>query len=423
MHSRLVFSRLWLLVSLLVLASLACNLQRRSDTLPTLIPSPSAQRPSAEILEPAEGATVNTGQTVSVRARATGASGVTLVELRVNNLVVDSQVPAEALSPTSLDVVLDYTPDQAGRISLAVIPYSNAVAGQPAVRTINVVAQGTGTTGTGTPQVRVTPIPTVYNPLCRARANTALNFRRGPGVEYERVGTFNTGQEPPIAGYADRPDGRWWQVSWGGQYVWIKESYTTPLGNCSAIRPAAVPATPTPIASATPAATQPNATAAPTLPDLVVGVLEGPRDITLGDDGTALATYVIIVRNNGTQTAGQFNVAVALPNGSIQDLGSISSLSPGQEVQIPAGGLQVTFDSPGVKRLLVTVDTSNTVAENSETNNQTYIDITVSGPQSPPTPSLPTSEPTISSSSVDVLVTSDDAAGRGDNRAAARDVP
>jgi hypothetical protein len=271
--------------------------------------------------------------------------------------------------------------------------------------------------------VRVTPIPTVYNPLCRARANTALNFRRGPGVEYERVGTFNTGQEPPIAGYADRPDGRWWQVSWGGQYVWIKESYTTPLGNCSAIRPAAVPATPTPIASATPAATQPNATAAPTLPDLVVGVLEGPRDITLGDDGTALATYVIIVRNNGTQTAGQFNVAVALPNGSIQDLGSISSLSPGQEVQIPAGGLQVTFDSPGVKRLLVTVDTSNTVAENSETNNQTYIDITVSGPQSPPTPSLPTSEPTISSSSVDVLVTSDDAAGRGDNRAAARDVP
>lgn len=375
--------------SLLVLLALigattACTLQRGGDT-PSLSPTPVAERPSVEILEPAEGATVERGQPLTIRARATGASGVTRVELRVNNNVVDSQVPAEQIAPTSLDVVLDYTPEAVGRIVLSVTAYSNNIAGQPALRTLNVVDEldpgaggAPGTTQTAAPIATSAP----YNPLCRARINVALNFRRGPGVEYDQIATFSAGQEVPISGYADRPDGRWWQVSWGGQFGWVKGSYTQQLGNCSAIQPAIVPPAPTVAPTATPQPTQPNATATPTLPDLRLSVLEGPREVTLGADGRAQATYLIAVVNDGGLAAGQFNVGVGLPSGQVQDLGTIAGLAPGQQVQVPAGGLSVTFDSPGVKRLLVTVDTGNTVAEGNEGNNQAYLDITVNpGPQ------------------------------------------
>ncbi|WP_119067547.1 CARDB domain-containing protein [Aggregatilinea lenta] len=376
-----------LLVSLaLFAAATACNLQRQSDDVRTT-PSPSAERPTVEILEPAAGASVTKGLPVSVKARATGGSGVTLIELRVNNTVVDSQVPAEQIAPTTLDVVLDYTPEQAGTAVLTVTAYTNSIAGQPATRTITVVdtldagagGSGSSTTTHTAPAV----VATVYNPLCRARINVALNFRRGPGVAYDIISTVSAGSELPIAGYADVTDGRWWQVSWGGQFGWVKESYTEQMGDCSAIRPATVPVSPTPQPSETPVPTQPGATATPTLPDLRLSVLDGPRDITLGADGKAQATYNIAVRNDGGQTSGQFNLAVALPTGQIQDLGVVAGLAGGQQVSVPSGGLVVTFDSPGIKRLLVTVDQNNVVAESNESNNQAYLDITVNGTAQP----------------------------------------
>ncbi|MBN1201717.1 MAG: hypothetical protein JXJ20_07675 [Anaerolineae bacterium] len=378
MHSRTSLSRLMLVVAVVILAALACNLERKSgeDTTPT----PSAQRPIVEIIEPAEGASVAPGQNVSVRARATGASGITLIELRANNLVVDSQVPAEEISPNALEVLLDYKAENPGSVVLSVTAYSNNIAGQPALRTVNVVDElDAGEGGSGTPFTALPPTPTQYNPLCRARVNVGLNFRTGPGTEYDKILTFAAGQEPPITGYADRSDGRWWQVSWGGQAGWIKESYTTQLGDCSAVRPVDVPPSPTPIPSDTPPPTEPGETPTPTLPDLRLSALEGPLAIDLGDDGTTTAIYTIRVINVGGQPSGQFNVGIALPTGEIKDLGLVASLDPNQSVQIPSGGLEVVFDSPGIKRLLVTVDVNNVVTESDEANNQAYLDITVTG--------------------------------------------
>jgi hypothetical protein len=217
------------------------------------------------------------------------------------------------------------------------------------------------------------------------RLNVNLNFRTGPGTEYDLVKTLDAGLEIQITGYADRTDGRWWQVTWGGQFGWVKESYTTQLGDCSTIRPAVVPASPTPVPTTPAPPTQAGATSTPTLPDLSLSMLEGARDIQLSTTGTAQATYIIRIVNSGGQAAGQFNVGVLLPNGTIQDLGIVAGLTPGQEIQIPSGGLNVTFDSPGIKRLLVTVDTNNTVAESNESNNQAYLDITVNPNPTPPT--------------------------------------
>ncbi|HVO70471.1 MAG TPA: CARDB domain-containing protein [Aggregatilineaceae bacterium] len=385
MHNRSPFFRTAPVIAIvsMLLAALACNLQIGGGTTVASV-TPQVQRPTVEILAPPEGATFVRGQTVSVQARATAVSGVTLVELLANGIRVASQPPSE-LNPTSVDVVLDYHAEQPGTIILAVRAYSNAVVGLPAQRTVVVLPD----TGPSLTQTFLPPSATPYNPQCRARVNAGgLRFRTGPGTEYDIINNFNAGQEPPVTGYADRPDGRWWQVLWGGQLGWISSLYTTQLGDCSTIRPAVIPASPTPVPSATPQPTVPGATATPTLPDLTLSLLEGPSDVTLGPDGTVQATYVIRVKNIGGQTSGQFRMAVLKPDGTVATF-NVLGLNPGQEPQVPNEGVTVIFNTPGIARILVTVDDQNAVAESNELNNQAYKDVTVI-----PAPATATAAPT-----------------------------
>jgi len=321
------------------------------------------------------------------------------VELLVNNIPVTTQPPAENLRPEELTVVLDYTPQQSGTLTLIVRAYSGGVTGQSAP--LQVQVQGPldpGQGGAGTLQPGITP--TVYNPQCRARINTPLRFRTGPGTVYDIILTFAAGDEPPIIGYATQPDGQWWLVSSGGRTGWISGAYTTQLGNCAGVGPAQVPPAPTQAPTAPPPPTQPGATATPTPPDLRLSVLDGPRDVTLDPGGSIQATYIIRVRNYGGTPAGQFSMAAAVLGQASKDLGIVSGLAPGQEVEVPAGGVTMTFDTPGLTRLLVSVDTGNTVAESDESNNQAYIDINVNpGAQAlqalPPVAAVPTQAPPV----------------------------
>jgi WD40 repeat protein len=394
MHIRTRLSRSGIVIAVLVAAALACTLQiGGNNQRPAVSAIPTVDRPTVEIIQPADGARFSKGQTVTVSARATSASGVTLVELLANGIRVASQPPAE-LNQTVVDVVLDYKAEQVGTIVLAVRAYSNAIVGQPAQRTITVLEEfSPGPGGAGTPQTYFPPTATPYNPQCRARVNAGgLRMRSGPGTNYDIIGNFEVGQEPPIVGYAQLPDGQWWQVSWGGQIGWTSAAYTTQLGDCSAIRPAVIPASPTPIASATPQPTVPGVTSTPTLPDLRLSMLEGVSSVQLGANGTAQAIYIIRVVNSGGQASGQFRMAVLKPDGQV-DYYDVPSLSPGQELQVPSNGLTVTFTTPGVTRILVTVDDQNVVAESNESNNQAYKDITVNpGPPTitpPPTATQP----------------------------------
>jgi WD40 repeat protein len=394
MHTRTRLSRSAIVIAALLVAALACTLQiGGNNQRPAVSQIPTIDRPTVEIIEPADGARFIKGQTVSVRARATSASGVTLVELLANGIRVASQPPAE-LNQTLVDVVLDYKAEQVGTIVLAVRAWSNNIVGQEAQRTItvlDVISPGPG--GAGTPQTFFPPTSTPYNPQCRARVNAGgLRFRTGPGTEYDIISNFDVGQEPPIIGYADRSDGRWWQVSWNGQIGWTSAAYTTQLGDCSAIRPAVVPPSPTPQPSVTPPPTVPGTTPTPTLPDLRLSLLEGVSQVQLNANGTAQAIYVIRVTNGGGQASGPFRVAILKPDGTV-DHYDVPGLNPSQEYQVPPNGLTVTFTTPGVTRILVTVDDQNAVAESNESNNQAYKDITVNpGPPTitpPPTATQP----------------------------------
>jgi subtilase family serine protease len=99
-------------------------------------------------------------------------------------------------------------------------------------------------------------------------------------------------------------------------------------------------------------------------------------EVTLGADGTIQSTYIIQVQNAGGQAAGPFRVAVLKPDGTIEYF-DVSGLNPGGMVQVPTSGLTITFRTPGVTRILVTVDDQNVAVESNEGNNQAYRDITV----------------------------------------------
>lgn len=375
-HSRPRWGLL-LAAAALVGAALACNLAIGQDTVrPTSVAVPTVDRPAVQFLEPAENAQVVKGQVVAVKALATSASGVTLVELFANGVRVASQSP-DALHATSFEVILDYTPTQAGQVMLAVQAYSNNVSGTPVQRQIQVVDQLQPGPGGGTTTQVAAPTATQYNPVCRARVNAGgLRMRTGPGLNYDIVLNFNAGDEPQITGYADMPDGRWWQVVWNLRTGWTSAAYTAQLGDCSAIRPVVIPPSPTPSPSPTSPPTQPGVTVTPTLPDLRLSLLEGPSSVQLGPDSTFTANYVVEVENIGGQASGPFRVAILMPDGSVQYF-DVLGLNPSQRSLVPTSGLRVTFTAPGVLRLLVTVDDLNQVFEGNESNNQAYRDITV----------------------------------------------
>ena len=196
-----LFRAAWVIVAL-TLAALACTLQIGGEGGAGVTASPPLQRPSVEILQPAEGQTLAVGQTVSVRARATSPSGVTLVELLVNNVRVNSQAPAESLNPMVVEVVMDYTPDRPGTVVLAVQAYSGQIVGVPAQRTITVLpALSPGTGGVDTPQTIPQATATLFNPVCRARVNVGgLRMRTGPGTEYDAVGRMSADQPVQVIG-------------------------------------------------------------------------------------------------------------------------------------------------------------------------------------------------------------------------------
>ena len=370
----------------LLLAALACNLTLSDDSSPSSPPTLIVELPTVMILEPIEGARFTQGETVSVKARASSNAGITLVELLVNGIRVDSQ-PPDGLPPLSIDVVLDYNAQQVGQITLMVRAYSsNNIASNPVSRTITVLSQldpgGGGAAATQNPQATSLPVPTAtaFNPVCRARVDSGgLRFRAGPGTNYDIIANFQGSEEPLIQGYAQRSDGLWWQLFWGGNVGWAFADYTTQLGNCDAIRPAAVPPSPTPDITETPPPTVIPST--PTLPDLQLSVLAGPTELILGAGDTIKANFQIQVINKGGRVSDAFRIAVLKPDGTAASY-DVPGLEPGDTYDLEGpGGPVIEFTLPGVNRILVTVDDQYQVLESNEANNQAYLDVTIRPPQ------------------------------------------
>jgi|GEM_PF-405922 len=348
---------------------------------PTAVDSVASSAPTVNISQPTDGQTFAVGSTITVQAQASDqGGGVTRVELRVNNVVVDSQTSQDPLGEESLSVLLDYTAVTAvDNLRLVVRAYRGSV--QSPDVSVNVTVQGSATTPTSAATTSTNnnsgntgnnaPAPATQNPTCRARIDVGtLNFRRGPSVDYDILGVFNLGAEPPVVGRLG--DNSWWEVSSNGSRGWVSAAYTELLGNCQNISVTTPPASPVPAATNTPIPQEPN---------LIVSTLTGSTAITLlGQEATA--TYIVRVRNDGdTNAEGQFNITITYPDGTSFDY-TVDGLAAGEEVEVP--NISATFTAPGTYTLSVFADSSGNITESVTSDNQEALTIVVSEPT--PTP-------------------------------------
>ncbi len=368
---------LFVLVALFGLS--ACNLS--SSGVPASAPTPTSGgsgTPVVTILSPQDGAEVLVNQQILVSANANDPVGITRVQLFANGQIaktVSSETPG---GDPNLNVLLDYTPTTTGTLTLQVIAYRGAIASDPAEITLSVRQNQAQVTATQqAPPIIVPPI-NPYDPTCRVLVNAPLNFRTGPGINYDRISVLASGTVAPITGRTG--DNSWYQIRVGVSTGWVSGSYVTLYGNCQNVAIPPIPPTPTLILSATVVPTNtltltaqvPTNTPTPGLPDLVVTNLSlVGSSLQLGAGNTPVSgTFSVTITNTGASATGQFNntITVTDPSSTSTEspLGVVSSLNPGESIVL---NISLTFSLSGTHTIQVKADSDSQITETSEVNN------------------------------------------------------
>lgn len=366
----------------------ACNLRSDDPGEPTATAAPvdPSSRPVVTILSPEDGAEVIVRQTVLISASASDGVGITQVQLYANGDLVRTVSSEAAGGDRQKNVLLDYIPRSEGEVTIEVIARRGTVSSEPAQITLNV--RSTIDQITATPQTNPdVPVIDPNDPTCRALTNVGLNFRTGPGTNYNIITTFTSGTLLPVIGRLG--NNSWYQVQSGSTRGWVSGNpqFVTLYGSlCSGVPVVAPPATPTsnvptttpqPTATWTPVPTlTPVPSATPSLPNLDAPSIGGPREVVIpaGEDSVTVE-YGVTIRNRGGPVGVQFNNTIRVnPGGSLLDLGTIGNLGGGESISLSR---ELTFDTPGTFTIVVTVDSDNDISEDSETDNIAQIQIEV----------------------------------------------
>ncbi len=370
-----------LLMIAALLALSACNLRSGpQQSVATFTPiGNTSGKPIVTIASPEDGDEVAVGDDVIVSANATDTVGVTRVELLANNRVVkrvSSELPS---GERNMNVLLDYTPTEAGEVTLQVIAYRGTTFSDPATVDITVRRTEAQVTATIVPATNV-PIIDPNDPTCRVLVNAGLNFRTGPGTNYDRITVLAAGTVAPIIGRLG--DNTWWQLRVGISIGWVSAAFTSVYGNCGGIPVVTPPPTPTvpnqptstPLPTSTPPPTiTPPPTSTPGLADLVVTGISGLNTLTLGGQASVTSTYAVQITNTGGRPTGQFSATITMGS-TVINLSTVSNLDPGQSVVLD---IDLSFTAAGPYTLVVNADSGNTVQEFSEVNNQGFYSVTV----------------------------------------------
>ncbi len=379
-HGKQSLRSILLMIVVLTLAMLACNLSRSEEDGQGGGQANSGN-PTVTILSPATNTNVarNTPVTLQVTASDPGGSGITRIELMVNNIIVDQKPSASPTGDKELTVNLTWASSSVpGTYTLTVRPYRGFSQGLAATLQINVTDSAVAptlsvtspTTGTGG---FPTGVPTI-DPTCRARVDiNGLRMRSQPDTTRDNIITEFVVNETPVV-LARLSDNSWYQVqdTTSPQIGWVSSTYVTLTGNCNNIPVLAAPSTPTPTAT-TPS--QPQTQPA----ELVALSPSGLLQVQLSSNGTATAVYTLLIRNDGGRDSGSFDVLIALPGGE-QITVNVPNLAPGAAATVPQNGLNITFNAPGTQRVLYQVDFDNKVVETNESNNIAFLDVTVTAP-------------------------------------------
>lgn len=354
----------------------ACNLgntgqQPTAETLDT--PTPEG-KPEVEILSPQSGDEFVVDDEILVSVQASDSIGVTRVQLLANNQIVKTVSSESLTGDKSFSALLDYTPRSIGSVFLRVVAYRGAEVSDPAEIEINIRAFEAQVTATSNQASNIPVIPN--DGVCRALINVGLNFRSGPGTNFDRISVLTAGTLAPIVGRIG--DNTWWQLIVNNRTGWVSSEFTTEYGNCLSIP---LVATPTPQVTTTSTPTSTNA-APPTSttaqqsgePDLVVADIQGDRSIIVPSGvENATETYKVKIRNTGGSGTGQFSTSLQVGD-TIYDLGVVADLGAGLEREF---SVNVTFDEGGTYALRAFVDSDEDVSEISEINNRGEVSVTV----------------------------------------------
>jgi uncharacterized protein YraI len=373
------------LVALLGLS--ACNLTSAGSQSLATATSAANTQPVVTILSPQNGAEVIVDEQILVSANAVDPVGITRVQLLADNQIVKTVSSESAGGDPNLNVLLDYTPEDTGSLSLQVIAYRGALASAPAEVNLSVrenQAQVTATTQA--PPIVVPPINPA-DPTCRVLVNAPLNLRTGPDTVYDRISVLSTGTVAPITGRT--PNNSWYQIRVGVTTGWVSSGYVTLYGNCSNVGIPPIPPTPTRIiiATATPipptntltlTAQPPTLTPTPGFPDLIVTNLSlvGTSPLQLGPGDTPVsATFSVTITNTGASPTTQFSTTISVsPPGSEVPLGVVGNLGPGQSVVL---NISLTFNAVGTYTIQARADSDNQITEASEVNNVGFTTVQV----------------------------------------------
>jgi|GEM_PF-2549066 len=254
---------------------------------------------------PARTSQAKVDQSIIVQATASDPTGVTRMELWVNERQVDQVVSKLAQNVPSMTAAFQWKPETPGEYLIEIRAYNQGGL-MSAVTVTNLTAVGVQNTPTpaptAIPTATITPLPPPPSPTPTATMSPTLsptvplptprlallavnspvlNVREGPGTQYGIIGQLTQGDGVEIVGQAETTRGRWWQVrtdvtATGLGWVSAEPGLGTAI-NTDIVPVVAALQVPTPTSTASPVDTPtPTPTATPTVP-----VIRAPSGKTL----------------------------------------------------------------------------------------------------------------------------------------------
>lgn len=180
-----------------------------------------------------------------------------------------------------------------------------------------------------------------------------LNVRTGPSTDYDIIGRLNRDEQVQLIGA--NLDFSWFTFLFRQQVAWISGDPTlvSIFGDVRTLPIMQAPPTSTP----PPPTFTPTFTPPPPIPDIVM--LSASLNPPIPQPGQPF-TLSVVVRNQGTQDAGQFAVATSFKPGEVYAAQIVPNLRAGQETTV---NLTATVNGTGVETIAIVLDLNSEVNE------------------------------------------------------------
>lgn len=182
------------------------------------------------LLYPPEDSQFEVNQPMFIRFNARNSSGISKIELKINDEVIHTLYWYGTLATTP-QIIFDYVPRETGPKQAEIIIYrDNTVIASTEMRFFAVRDD----LGTPTPSFSESlPQINLSDRTCRVMPNIDVRVVDGPGVQYQGVGVISDGSLARVI--SKSRDDFWVNVETSNMSGWISSLYVSEYGNCEDI--------------------------------------------------------------------------------------------------------------------------------------------------------------------------------------------